>query len=476
MVFSSIVFLSFFLPITIAVYYILPKNNWRNLFLLFASLFFYAWGEPKIVFVMVFSICVNYIAGILIAKFRERKNVSRLILAGSIFFNFGILFYYKYFNFFISNVNIFRSFLEQAPFVVTHVLLPIGISFYTFQSMSYVIDVFRNGDIVQKNIFKLGLFVALFPQLIAGPIVRYKDIQSQIGEREHSVDKATIGFERFIIGLAKKVIIANTMGSIADFIFGINPITVGSGIAWVGILAYSFQIFFDFSGYSDMAIGLGKIFGFDLLENFNYPYISKSISEFWKRWHISLSNWFKDYLYIPLGGNRVGMERMYLNLSIVFICTGIWHGANWTFLIWGLWHGLFIMIEKFTNIHKYEGKNYGVNSLLHIYTLFVVTVGWVFFRSESIKQAGQFIMRMFSFGVSKIHIVNYGSYLMTSKNLIVVVLAIILSTPILKKLSEKFSSVKNGRAIKNGLLILLLALCYVILSKATYNPFIYFNF
>ncbi|TRZ78272.1 MBOAT family protein [bacterium] len=476
MVFSSIVFLSFFLPITIAIYYLLPKNNWRNLFLLFASLFFYAWGEPKIVFIMIFSICVNYIAGILIAKFYKKRNISRLVLAGSIFFNFGILFYYKYFNFFISNVNIFKSFLGQAPFVVSNVLLPIGISFYTFQSMSYIIDVYRDNNLVQKNVLKLGLFVALFPQLIAGPIVRYKDVQAQIDDREHSISKVSSGFERFIIGLAKKVIIANTMGSIADFVFGISFATVGSGVAWIGILAYSLQILFDFSGYSDMAIGLGRIFGFEFLENFNYPYISKSISEFWRRWHISLSNWFKDYLYIPLGGNRMGLERMYLNLFIVFICTGIWHGANWTFLIWGLWHGMFIMIEKLTNIHKYEGGNRGINILLHMYTLFVVVMGWVFFRSDSIKHAGQLMLRLFGYGASKGNVISYGSYIMTSKNLVVIILAIILSTPILKKLFEKLKTIKNGLIIKNGLLVLLLTLCYVILSNATFNPFIYFNF
>lgn len=476
MVFSSIIFLSFFLPITIAIYFLLGKNNLRNLFLLFASLFFYAWGEPKIVFVMIFSICINYIAGMLIAKFYKKSRTKKFILAGSMVFNLGVLFYFKYFNFFIANINFFESLIGRVPLVARHIVLPIGISFYTFQSMSYVIDVYRDNTLVQGNALKLALFVALFPQLIAGPIVRYKDVQMQIDDREHSIKKAVSGFERFIIGLAKKVIIANSMGSVANFIFSANPNTVGVSIAWIGVLAYSFQIFFDFSGYSDMAIGLGRIFGFEFLENFNYPYIAKSISEFWKRWHMSLSSWFKDYLYIPLGGNRKNSGRTYLNLGIVFICTGIWHGANWTFLIWGLWHGLFIIIEKITGIHNYKGKNRAINFLLHAYTLFVVLIGWVFFRVESMKNAWQFLARLFGINLSRLSIINYGNYILSPKNLFIMVIAVICSAPIAKTLSKKIKKFKYALIFQNSALAALLLLCYIILSNTAYNPFIYFNF
>ena len=322
------------MPLTLLIYYAIPKKYVaaKNIELLIASLIFYAWGEPKNVILMLVSIAANYGFGLLLDKYDENKRIRKLVLIGSVVFNLGLLFYFKYLGFFTGGR-------------VT-VILPIGISFFTFQIMSYTIDVYLRNVKTQRDPFKLALYISLFPQLIAGPIVRYIDIEKELANRTYDVDKIFKGVTRFSVGLAKKVVISNTVGLLADNIFKLDVTQMSSATGWLGAIAYTLQIYFDFSGYSDMAIGLGHMMGFNFIENFNYPYISKSVQEFWRRWHISLSSWFRDYLYIPLGGNRKGKIRTYINLLIVFACTGFWHGAAWNFLVWGLFHGLFLVIER----------------------------------------------------------------------------------------------------------------------------------
>ena len=346
MLFSTMTFVYVFLPI-VALLYLITKKELHNPILLTASIIFYAWGEPKYLAIMLVTILVNYFGAILIDKFKTNK---KLILFSTIAVDLGFLIYFKYFNFIVDNINhIFSSNINAIE-----VIMPLGISFYTFQAISYVIDVYREEVKVQQNLYKLALFICLFPQLIAGPIVKYHDIEEQIESREVNFEKVNEGVKRFIIGLSKKMLIANTMGAIADQIFSQAPDTFSHGIAWIGAVSYSLQLYFDFSGYSDMAIGLGLIFGFRFMENFNYPYISKSISEFWRRWHISLSTWFKQYVYIALGGNRNGLFKTCRNLGIVFLLTGIWHGAAWNFVFWGIWNGFFIILEKVLNIKEFE--------------------------------------------------------------------------------------------------------------------------
>ena len=353
MLFSSMTFVFVFLPILCAIY-LLSKKEYHNAILLIASIIFYAWGEPRYLAIMLLSVVINWLGAILIDKYKDKKGLSKLFLALTIFLNLANLIYFKYFNFILDNFNsIFHSNID-----FVRIALPIGISFYTFQALSYVIDVFRGDCKVQRNIYKLALYICLFPQLIAGPIVKYHDIEEQIDSREVNFEKVDEGVKRFIIGLSKKVLIANTLGAIADKVFIMQyPFQFSPIVAWLGAISYSFQLFFDFSGYSDMAIGLGLIFGFRFMENFNYPYISKSITEFWRRWHISLSTWFKQYVYIPLGGNRNGKLKQLRNLGIVFLLTGIWHGAAWNFVIWGAWHGFFIIMEKITGIDKETNNN-----------------------------------------------------------------------------------------------------------------------
>ena len=339
-------FIFIFLPVVLAAYYLL-RPAYRNTVLLMASLFFYAWGEPRYLLIMLFTITINYCGAMLIDTYRSR---AKLILCLSILANLGILVYFKYTNFIFENINaLFRGNLE-----FIHVIMPIGISFYTFQAMSYLVDVYRKDCSVQKNFYDLMLYIVLFPQMIAGPIVKYHDVEQQIKSRETTLEDFSAGLRRFIVGLAKKVLIANSMGAVVERIFTSDTATFSTPIAWLGAVAYTFQLYYDFSGYSDMAIGLGRMFGFRFLENFNYPYISSSITEFWRRWHISLSTWFKEYLYIPLGGNRCGNVRTYFNLFVVFVATGVWHGASWNFVLWGLWHGFFIILERFFSWHKKE--------------------------------------------------------------------------------------------------------------------------
>ena len=460
MVFSSVTFLFYFLPFSLLFYYLI-KESYRNIFLLIASLIFYSWGEPVYIFLMIFSISINYLIGIFLAK-AGKKVLAIVTLYIGIGINLGILIYFKYWNFIWENI----PFLEMNMDKLDN-SLPIGISFYTFQGLSYLIDTYRNKKLVQKNLVYLGLYISLFPQLVAGPIVRYTDIKEQLNKRIHSIDRFNEGIRRFVIGLAKKVIIANNMAIFADEIFQIQSTELPWIIAWLGVICYSLQIYFDFSGYSDMAIGLAKMFGFDIRENFNLPYISRSIREFWRRWHISLSNWFRDYLYIPLGGNRVSRTRTQINLLIVFVITGFWHGASWNFLIWGLIHGFFMLVER---------VNYGAiripNFLFHIYTLLIVLFSWVFFRSDDLYQSISYILAMLGYTTgndySVLRFVN-------AYNILIFILAIIFSTNASSKLNDLLL---KPRLINTYRIILIIVFVFSISELATnsYNPFIYFRF
>lgn len=471
MIFSSLIFLFSFLPIVFILYYI-ANSKLKNYVLLLASLFFYAWGEPKYIFLMIGSIAVNYIFGIKVSS--NDKKEKKLWLTLSIIINIGILIIFKYTNFFIDNFNnLFKTNLD-----IPHIALPLGISFFTFQTMSYVIDVYRNDGKVQKNIFDLGLYISLFPQLVAGPIVRYQTVDDQISNREHSIAKFAVGIDRFIIGLGKKVIFSNQLGLIADGVFASQITNLSILEAWLGIICYTLQIYFDFSGYSDMAIGLGKMFGFNFLENFNYPYISESVSEFWRRWHISLGSWFRDYVYIPLGGNRVTAIKQYRNLFIVWSLTGIWHGANWTFMTWGLYYGILIAIEK-AFLEKLLYKLPRV--FRHVYLLLLVMIGWVFFRSENIAQATEFIKVLISVNNNPLY--NNAFLIYIDNSVYIILLSIIFATPIVPKLKEILTS-KNKKLVESNIvycfhstyLMLLMFAVVVILINSTYNPFLYFRF
>lgn len=466
MLFSSMTFIFIFLPIVCGLYFLVRKNiTMANLLLLLASIIFYAWGEPNYVFIMLGTILINYVGAICINKYPKHKKIALLT---TILANLGILFYFKYFNFVMENINS----VIGTNFSFLEVIMPIGISFYTFQALSYVIDVYYNKANVQKNIYKLALYITLFPQLVAGPIIKYHDVANQIDKRKITFNQFSYGIKRFIIGLAKKVLIANTMGAIADAIFAQPVYDFSTGVAWLGALAYTFQIFYDFSGYSDMAIGLGHMFGFKFLENFNYPYISKSITEFWRRWHISLSTWFKEYLYIPLGGNRISKYRTYLNLFIVFLATGIWHGAEWTFVIWGLWHGAFIIFERITNLHKRIG---GITSsiLRHCYTILAFVIGWVIFRSDNITYAIDYIKNMF--GLIPYKEIYSLPYYIDTTQIIIFITAIMLSMPIFSNFLNDDKDTK-ATSFQNLWLLILFGLSWVSISAGTYNPFIYFRF
>ena len=468
MLFSSVTFLFLFLPIVLAAYYLIHPA-FRNLVLLAASLFFYAWGEPRYLLIMLITVTINYCGARLIDQYRD---YGKFILVLSILADLGILIYFKYTNFIFENLNaVFNGKLDML-----HVIMPIGISFYTFQAMSYLVDVYRNDCKVQKNFYNLMLYIVLFPQMIAGPIVKYHDVEQQIGCRETTLEDFASGLRRFIIGLAKKVLIANTMGAVVERIFALPTTDFGSHIAWLGAIAYSFQLYYDFSGYSDMAIGLGKMFGFRFLENFNYPYISQSITEFWRRWHISLSTWFKEYLYIPLGGNRCGNIRTYVNLFIVFLATGIWHGASWNFIFWGLWHGLFIILERLTSLHKREFGKLGI-VLRHLYTILIFILGWVMFRAETMTYATDYILRMFGQGGEARHI-YYWTYYLSNVEILVMGIAFLCSVPLFRNILQvpegRFQLVR--KLILNGWLLALFLLSVASIADATFNPFIYFRF
>ena len=442
----------------------------QNIFLLACSLFFYAWGEPKFVLIMCASIVLNWFLGLLVSKNRQRNSICKLIIAIDVICNLGLLFVFKYLTF----VGNLVSGLVSGGLQVPDIALPIGISFFTFQAMSYVIDVYRQKGEVQTNILYVGLYISFFPQLIAGPIVRYETIADEIKNRKETLDDFFNGFARFVMGLVKKVLLANSLGLLADQSFTAveNGTTISVMFGWLGAVAYAMQIYFDFSGYSDMGIGLGKMFGFHFLENFNYPYISSSISEFWRRWHISLGTWFRDYLYFPLGGSRVSKCRNVFNLFIVWSLTGIWHGANYTFIIWGLMYFVLITMEKLTGFDKMQLKP--VSWLKHIYTLLFVVLGWVFFRSNTVLDAIVYIKSMFGLNANPFADGIFYGWLM--QNGILLVISAVLCTPLFKKIGEKTKdSVVVGYLTTIGL-FLLFVISVAVLVSGSHNPFIYFNF
>ena len=427
MVFSSLEFLCIFLPTVFLLYTVIPVHRVRNALLIVFSLVFYAYGEPVYVLLMIASSLANYLCALWIGKTGSKKKLPLVI---AIVINLGTLVFFKYTGMLVTAFNAVTHLAIPVPAIA----LPIGISFYTFQALSYVIDVYRGEVGVQKNYFKVLLYISFFPQLIAGPIVRYHDIAAQIDNRSQNITQIAQGLRRFICGLAKKVLIANTMGQAADIIFAQSTSSLGFMSAWVGAVAYLFQIYYDFCGYSDMAIGLGKMFGFTFKENFNYPYGARSIQDFWRRWHISLSTWFKEYLYIPLGGNRKGKARTALNKIIVFLLTGLWHGANWTFVLWGLWHGLFLMLEQYLPFLKKLPKAVG-----HIYTVLVVLLGFVVFRADTISYGFGYIGRMFSFGSLSSQDMSLSLQQLTPWFILMLVIAIIGCAPI-RPLSDKIRS------------------------------------
>lgn len=457
MVFSSLIFLFFFLPITLILYYISPKNI-RLAILFLASLIFYAWGEPVYISLIIFSTILDYSMGILINKFSDNENYRKLFLIISIVVNLSLLGFFKYSDFFISSVNsIFNT-----NFALLHLPLPIGISFYTFQTLSYTIDVYRNKIGVQKNIIAFGAYVSLFPQLIAGPIVTYENVENDINNKNREkMELFNIGVSRFIEGLSKKVIIANNMGYLFETLKQIEFYQMSTLTSWLCIISYFFQIYFDFSGYSDMAIGLGKMFGFNFHENFNYPYISKSVTEFWRRWHISLGSWFKEYVYIPLGGNKV--KRKYLNIFIVWFLTGFWHGANWNFIIWGLYFFVIIMIEKMFLLNMLNKSKI----ISRIYLIFLILIGWCIFTFEDINYMISFFRKMFSFNNFIDSTFLY--YLKTFS--IYFIISILFSTPLMNKLKSKVPTF-----ISNSFLILCLIISISFIVNSSFNPFLYFRF
>jgi alginate O-acetyltransferase complex protein AlgI len=472
MVFSSIMFLGIFLPITLILYYVigvfLTKNTTvKNLILLIASLVFYAWGEPIYILLMIISIFFNYIIGKDIAFSKDNGNNGRVkfLFVCAVIFNLAVLGFFKYFGFVIDNINLLFHMNIRIP----NLPLPIGISFYTFQIMSYVIDLYRGKIKVQKSLLSFALYISLFPQLIAGPIVKYKDIEEQLNFRKESLQKYSKGLSRFIVGLAKKLILANTLGAVYTTIQndGLDNLTTLG--AWIGILCYTLQIYFDFSGYSDMAIGLGHMFGFDFLENFNYPYIATSVTDFWRRWHISLSTWFKEYLYIPLGGNRRKTPRVILNLMIVWFLTGLWHGASWNFVIWGIFYGLILIFEKYVLGDALESIP---KFIRYITTMLCVIIGWVFFSSNTLKDAVYYIKAMFGGGAGLID--DTSKYLFIT-NIIIILIGIFCATPLYKKILDQFSP-KTVSRLKIIALPLLLIICIIFMISETYNPFLYFRF
>lgn len=470
MVFSSAIFLFVFLPIVFILYYISPKKL-RNTIMFLASLLFYAWGEPIYIFIMLFSTAFDYENGRLIEKFRKQKKEKRckVILILSIAVNLGLLMFFKYTDFFVGNINgLFGLSIDSLGFT-----LPIGISFYTFQTLSYTIDVYRGVVNAQHNIINFGMYVSMFPQLIAGPIVRYSDIKSQVDSRDENVDEIAAGIRRFIVGLGKKIIIANQIGILWKEIESMTSLS--TSLAWIGAIAFTLQIYFDFSGYSDMAIGLGHMFGFTIPENFKHPYESRSITEFWRKWHITLGTWFREYVYIPLGGNKNGTKRQIINLFIVWFLTGFWHGAGWNFVLWGVYYFFILMIEKvflLKLMHRWP------KLLRHFYTLLVIIIGWVIFACTDMNDMFRFLRAMvglgegFLGGMSEYYMISYG---------ILFVIAGILTTSVPIKLVLRFLPKMNLNnnvevIIKNCLCIFVLIVSIAFLVGDSYNPFLYFRF
>ena len=464
MVFSTPLFLFYFLVAVLLVYYLVPLRL-RNGVLMLASLFFYYWGEQDYTLIMLLSTAIDYTHGLLVQRFKERgqDRYARMTVVSSVFFNLSILFFFKYWDFLAGSLQSIG--LEWMP--VLGITLPIGISFYTFQTMSYTIDVYRGDAKAQRSIVSFGTFVTLFPQLIAGPIIKYKDLDDQLGRRTHSLEQFASGISRFVAGLSKKLLIANNLGQLWDAckVMGKGELSIIT--AWLGILAFAFQIYFDFSGYSDMAIGLGRMFGFEFMENFNYPYISKSISEFWRRWHISLSTWFREYLYIPLGGNRCSRGRWILNLLIVWCATGIWHGARWNYLLWGLYFYVLLVSEKLL-LGKYLQKLPGW--LRHVYVMVLVLISWAIFALEDLSIMGHYLAAMLGFGGLPLVNALTGYYL--RNYLPILAAAAVASTPMVITRWRRMDS----PGLKLTVLLLGLLACTAYVVAGTYNPFLYFRF
>lgn len=458
MVFSSLIFLFFFLPAVLLCYYIVPQRHLavRNGVLLAFSLFFYFYGEPRLIVLLLVSIFVNFIFGLLM-----RSPHRKIWLTLCVIFNIAMLGVCKYLNFFISAAN--SLFGTSLP--LTGIVMPIGISFYTFQALSYVIDVYRREAWPQKNPFSLALYVSMFPQLIAGPIVRYRDVDEQIAQRTHTASVFSAGIDRFVYGLSKKVLLSNVFAQIADGVFGRPTAELTSPLAWFGAIAYTLQIYYDFSGYSDMAIGLGQMFGFHFLENFNYPYISRSVTEFWRRWHMSLSTWFRDYVYIPLGGNRCPARRHIFNLLVVWGLTGFWHGANFTFLAWGLYFGVLLIVEKYALARVLDRLP---RILTHVYALFFIVIGWVLFRSDTLSYALDYLQVMFTPSLTTDplateYLMRFWPYLL---------FGVVLSAPLYQRIAKS----RAYAVLRYPLLAVLFVLCVMSLLTNSYNPFIYFRF
>lgn len=460
MVFSSIIFLCFFLPAVLALYYLAPRRA-RNAVLLLSSLVFYAWGEPVYLFLMLFTIALNYVCGLCIAAQRARERSAKPALIGAVVLNLGLLAWFKYAGFLARSLRLLPG-LGALP--IPAVALPIGISFYIFQSLSYTIDVYRGVVPAQRDLLRFGTYVSMFPQLIAGPIVRYKDVAAQLEQREETPAQFASGVLLFVIGLSKKLLLANPMGALWESL----QTQPGTLSAWVGMFAYTLQIYFDFSGYSDMAIGLGRLFGFEFLRNFDYPYIARSVTEFWRRWHISLSTWFREYVYIPLGGNRRGRGRQLLNLLIVWLLTGLWHGASWNFVFWGLYYALLLILEKLL-VGRFPGRL--PRLLQHLLLLLAVSLGWMLFYFESTPALFAFLARLFTpapSGVSAVHLLL--AYLP------LLCLAILAATPLPCRLARRALARPALRWLRVAAPALLMLLCLAALATQSYNPFIYFRF
>lgn len=473
MVFSSSLFLLYFFPAFLIIYFAFPAK-FKNLFILVSSIIFYTWGAPEFIIIVLASIAADFylVKWLYISKGRKKLILTSL----SVFINIGLLAYFKYANFFIENVNVFLTSIGFSSIEWVKVALPIGISFFTFQKITYTIDVYRNVHAPLKKLTDYAMYILMFPQLIAGPIVRYNEIADQIEDRRRfeTTDNRLTGFFRFVIGLSKKVLIANVLGEQVDFIFSLNENALTTHMAWVGILAYAFQIYYDFSGYSDMAIGIGRMIGFKFPENFNNPYISQSISEFWRRWHITLGAFMKNYLYIPLGGNRVSTARLYFNLWLVFAISGLWHGAAWTFVIWGIYHGLFLVLDRLFLL-KFYRKIGKVPSVL--ITFLITLVGWVFFRAESISQAGFYIKKMFSGDFRNL------DYFLDDKFYIILILASVFAFMAIFRKNERWqekilSPLQSNRNIMIMTIwaAIFFVICLSFITSSGFNPFIYFRF
>ena len=467
MLFSSIFFIFMFLPVTAGVYFLIPKKrlDLRNVWLLIVSLIFYSWGEPVYVFLMIYSAIFNWFMAIQINKEKLRGGSGKRNMIFTLIINLFILGFFKYWSFLLNTIND----ITGLNIKYTALALPIGISFYTFQGLSYIFDVYRGNVAVQRNPLKVALYLALFPQLIAGPIVNYKDIEDQLDERTCSWERFGKGAERFMLGLGKKIILANNLGALFDTICALPNSKMSLITAWIGILGYTFQIYFDFSGYSDMAIGLGHMFGFEFKENFRYPYIAKTITDFWRRWHISLSTWFRDYVYIPLGGNRCSKGRHILNLLIVWSLTGLWHGANWNFVAWGTYFGIILILEKYV-IGKYIEK--WPSFFQHLYTMLIVIISWVFFSITDTGKMFSYLAMMF--GVGGVDFINTTALYYLKSNIILLVASAVISTPLplgeFERIKKDFP--KLGMIVVIG--IFFLAVSYLVFGS--YNPFLYFRF